>query len=59
MGSSNVKNRLFITLTDVKGSRQFDVTRQTLIRWLSVVLVLVIALVVYPLIVSAQNKYLK
>jgi murein DD-endopeptidase MepM/ murein hydrolase activator NlpD len=59
MGSSNVKNRLFITLTDVKGSRQFDVTRQTLIRWLSVVLVLVIALVVYPLIVSAQNKHLK
>jgi murein DD-endopeptidase MepM/ murein hydrolase activator NlpD len=53
-----VKNRLFITLTDVKGSRQFTMLRPHLYRVLFIFLLTLLSLILYPIWLKEHNNQL-
>ncbi len=50
-----MKNLLWITLTDVKGSRQFGVSRRALKRFFSGIAIVLCGLIVYPLWLNSLN----
>jgi murein DD-endopeptidase MepM/ murein hydrolase activator NlpD len=54
-----LKNSLCITLTDVKGSRQFGLSRQKLLRIFISVFTLLLMLIVYPVWLNHQNGSLE
>ena len=53
-----MKNRLFITLTDVNGSRQVRLTREMLIRTIVIMLAVLASLILYPLWLNHLNTKL-